>query len=198
MFQNFGPLSAIFGNDNPGGFAPFIPPGTFPADPSLLPPGLEFLALLNDPFFQTATGIAERRAVEAFVLAFDSNFLPIVGQQVTLGPRSGADAEARLDLLQAQAAVVTPRAACDLIATRSDRQARDRLSVRARERQLHEQRRAALPIAGRRAARQRRGSKGGELTFTCVPPGSGQRRAIDRDRDGYARRDRGGGGQRPG
>ena len=32
---------------------------------------------------------------------------------------------------------------------------------------------------------------GGEVTFTCVPPGSGVRMALDRDGDGiYNRRDR--------
>ena len=30
-----------------------------------------------------------------------------------------------------------------------------------------------------------RAQRADELTFTCVPPGSGHRRAIDRDRDGY-------------
>jgi hypothetical protein len=26
---------------------------------------------------------------------------------------------------------------------------------------------------------------GQEVTFTCVPPGTGERAALDRDRDGY-------------
>ncbi|HSG38723.1 MAG TPA: hypothetical protein VLE27_03705, partial [Thermoanaerobaculia bacterium] len=32
--------------------------------------------------------------------------------------------------------------------------------------------------------RQRALQKGGELTYTCTPPGSGVRAAIDRDEDG--------------
>jgi DNA-binding beta-propeller fold protein YncE len=183
-FANFGPLSAAFDFENPGGFKPFIPPGTFPADPSQLPPGLEFLALLNDPFFQTTEGIAERRAVEAFVLAFDSNLLPIVGQQVTLGPRSGADAQARVDLLQAQAAVVAPRPACDLVAaSRSGGYEIGYLYQPASDTFLSSA--GGPPIADADLRRKAR-SKGAELTFTCVPPGSGQRRALDRDRDGCA------------
>jgi DNA-binding beta-propeller fold protein YncE len=184
VFQNFGPLSEIFAADNPGGFAPFIPPGSFPTDPSQLPPGLGFLALLNDPFFQTTQGLSERRAVEAFVLAFDSNFLPIVGQQLTLGPRSGADADQRLDLLQAQAAVTAPRAACDLIATgRSG--SREIGYLYHPESDSFTSSAGGSPISDA-ALRSSARRKGGELTFTCVPPGAGQRRALDRDRDGFS------------
>lgn len=32
--------------------------------------------------------------------------------------------------------------------------------------------------------RQRASQKGGELTYTCTPPGSGVRAGIDRDEDG--------------
>ena len=32
--------------------------------------------------------------------------------------------------------------------------------------------------------RQRASQKGGELTYTCAPPGSGVRLGIDRDEDG--------------
>ena len=158
-------------------------PGPSPLIPPQLPPGLGFLALLNDPFFQTTQGLAERRALEAFVLAFDTNFLPIVGQQVTLGPRSGADAHARLDLLQAQAAVVEPRAACDLIASgRSDKHEIGYLY--APESDSFTSSAGGAPIADA-ALRSKARKKGAELTFTCVPPGSGHRQAIDRDRDGY-------------
>jgi DNA-binding beta-propeller fold protein YncE len=182
-FTNFGPLSSVFGANNPGGFAPYIPPGTFPADPSVYPPGLGFLASLNDPFFQTVTGVIERRAVEAFVLAFDSNFLPVVGQQVTLAANSGADAQARLDLLQVQAAVVTPRAACDLIASgRSGKYEVGYLYDPGTDTFSSSDGGTAIADATLRAGAL---TTGGELTFTCVPPGEGFRRAIDRDLDGY-------------
>ena len=40
---------------------------------------------------------------------------------------------------------------------------------------------APLPDA---SLRQRALQKGGELTYTCAPPGSGARAGIDRDEDG--------------
>jgi DNA-binding beta-propeller fold protein YncE len=184
VFINFGPLSQAFGANNPGGFAPYVPPGSFPSDPSQLPPGLEFLALLNDPFFQTTTGVSERRELEAFMLAFDNNLLPIVGQQVTLGRASGPDALARLDLLEAQAAVVAPQRACDLIATgRVDGRELGYLYDPATHSFASSCGERALPEATLRAGALR---GKGPLTFTCAPPGEGRRRAFDRDRDGYA------------
>ncbi len=39
---------------------------------------------------------------------------------------------------------------------------------------------------------------GGELTYACVPPGSGERIGVDRDGDGFRRRRRAGRRQRPG
>ena len=52
----------------------------------------------------------------AFLIAFDSDVAPIVGQQVTLDDTAGAGAEARLDLLIAQDDVEQPAPACDLVA----------------------------------------------------------------------------------
>src|SRR5262249_7823926 len=50
-----------------------------------------------------APGDPQRRQVEQFMFAFDSNLAPIVGQQVTLGPSSGADAQQRADLMMTRA-----------------------------------------------------------------------------------------------
>ena len=141
VFQNFGPLDPVFGTNNPGGFAPFIPPGSVPGRSRGAAAGPRLSRTARTiPSSRRLQGHAERRAVEAFVLAFDSNFLPIVGQQVTLGPRSGADAAARLDLLQAQAAVVAPRRRVRPHRHGRHRQARDRVPVRSAERQLYQQR----------------------------------------------------------
>ncbi len=61
-----------------------MPPGSIPSLDPRTPP--EFVP---DPgneggFPLTPEGILQRRAVEAFLLAFDSNLAPIVGQQITL------------------------------------------------------------------------------------------------------------------
>ena len=55
--------ASVFNHDNPAGF-PITNPGGFP---------------------NGAAGDPQRRQVEAFMLAFDSNLAPIVGQQATLG-----------------------------------------------------------------------------------------------------------------
>ena len=122
-----------------------------------------------------------RRQVVEFIMAFDSELAPIVGQQVTVSNRTGADTDARLDLLIDRAMVSTPRPECDLIAKgvlldeprgfllddsgnfQSDRSG-ESFSVN----QLKE------------LTRQ----DGNAFTFTCVPPGSGTRIGIDQNNDG--------------
>jgi hypothetical protein len=116
--------------------------------------------------------------VEAFLLAYDSNHKPIVGQQITLGSEGGAVANARLDLLLARAEAGD----CDLIAKGrlrgvskgflyvgggsflTDRAATGTISV------------ANLKKLGSDCRTT--------LTFTCAPRGTGFRAAIDRDDDG--------------
>ncbi len=51
-----------------------------------------------------ANGIHERDAIEAFILAMDSNFAPIVGQHVTLTSKNTKAANARINLFLARAA----------------------------------------------------------------------------------------------
>src|SRR5262249_49142783 len=48
---------------------------------------------------------AQRRQIEQFLLAFDSNLKPIVGQQVTLRAENAAAASPRIDLLLGRASV---------------------------------------------------------------------------------------------
>src|SRR5262249_14536105 len=54
----------------------------------------------------------QRRQVEQFVLAFDSNMAPIVGQQITLTSSNRGTAGPRIDLLEARAAA----GECDVVA----------------------------------------------------------------------------------
>lgn len=128
-----------------------------------------------------AANSAKRRQVVEFVMAMDSDLAPVVGQQITLDANSGTDTEARLDLLLERAAVISPRAECDLIAkgvvqdqargfllTDTDTFQSDRALETYSVAQLKE------------FARQ----GGGAMTFTCVPPGSGRRMGIDQNSDG--------------
>jgi DNA-binding beta-propeller fold protein YncE len=144
----------VFNQTNPGGF-PVPNPDGFPTG---------------------ATGNTQRRQVEQFMLAFDSNLAPIVGQQVTLGPSSGVDAQTRTTLLIARANA----GECEVV-VRGVRAAETRgwLMVGAvfqsdRQAETNTDAELRLDAAG-----------GEERTYMCVPPGSGLRIGIDRDEDGF-------------
>jgi len=144
---------------NPGGFF-FLPPD-HPLAPAFNPIGVQM-----------------RRALEQFMLAFDSNMAPIVGQQITLAPANSAVAGPRIDLLISRAEA----GECDLVAkgnlgagnagylyVGAGAFARDRAAD------------SRLSDAELRALVTRRGA---EITYTCTPPGSGTRIGLDRDLDG--------------
>ncbi len=131
----------------------------------------------------------QRHDLEQFVLAFDTTFAPIVGQQITLTGDNAAVAGPRIDLMIARATtdfdlVGQPGAKeCDLVAKAVvGGQARGYLlnpasgafsSDRAAEPPLTDaQLRAVANVAGQ------------QITYTCVPPGEGVRLGLDRDGDG--------------
>ena len=115
--------------------------------------------------------------LEAFILAFPTNMAPVVGQQVTLTASGSAAAGARIDILRQRA----DAGECDLIAkTRSDDEETGFLYVGSGL--FRKDRRMQPPItdaALRSLAREH------PVTFTCVPPGSGERLGVDRDGDGF-------------
>jgi DNA-binding beta-propeller fold protein YncE len=147
--------------------------------------GISFAELFTGPGNQglptPPEGEAERRQLEAFVLAFPTNLAPIVGQQITLTPTNAAVAGPRIDLLIARANA----GECELIVKGQQRRG-----------QLHEvgffyggggrflPDRVAVPLLTDAVLRRHARAAGGELTYTCVPPGSGKRLGIDRDGDG--------------
>jgi hypothetical protein len=132
----------------------------------------------NGGFPQTPQAEVMRRQVEAFVLAFPSNLAPIVGQQITLAPGSSTAVLARIHLLRqrADAGECALIAKADVLGTevgfmyigagyyRSDRRAHP---------PVHE---AVLWMLA--------APLGHPVTFTCAPPGSGERIGVDRDGDG--------------
>jgi len=111
-----------------------------------------------------ASGFDDRADMEAFLLAFDTNLKPVVGQQVTLGAGASAQARARLDLLIGQA----EHGNCDLVAHLADRSLVYRAGVfvgagGAIESLAHLEQRALVR---------------GPVTFTAVPPGEAARVAA--------------------
>ncbi|KYG07919.1 hypothetical protein BE21_26565 [Sorangium cellulosum] len=180
-FLHDGSFDTLFRFFRGMGFSPFTgftnQFGTFPDNPDGLP--------------DSPAGDAVRRQLEAFLLAFDSNLAPIVGQQVTLSWDNQAAAAPRVDLLIQRANA----GECDLIAkshvivqeigflyTGAGKFAADRL---------------ALPPIPDAVLRQIAVATGRPLTYTCAPPGSGYRAGIDRDEDGFLDGDERGAGSDP-
>jgi DNA-binding beta-propeller fold protein YncE len=126
-----------------------------------------------------------RRAVEQYLLAFDSDLAPIVGQQVTLRRDNAGVARERIKLFEQRAgAPFTSKVLggavteCDLIAkvaledgvqgflfNPASGRFVSRVGVNISDDELRDL--AAVP--------------GHEVTFTCVPPGSGSRIAFNQE-----------------
>ncbi|HEX6861297.1 MAG TPA: hypothetical protein VF414_00695 [Thermoanaerobaculia bacterium] len=130
-------------------------------------------------FVPGPAGELQKRQVEEFQLVFDSNLAPIVGQQTTLTSTNGAAVGARIDLLinRAQAGE------CDLVVKGGDHHGEKGYLYDTVSGLFVGDRSADAPITDA-SLRQRAAQKGGELTYTCTPPGSGMRIGIDRDADG--------------
>jgi DNA-binding beta-propeller fold protein YncE len=126
-------------------------------------------------------GFALRHAIVNYLMAFDSNEAPIVGQQITLTKTNAASAGPRVDLLEQRAAA----GECDLVAkSTSVLGANGGLLYNGSGFQPAS---TALPVISNTLLRALIAA--GLLpavTFTCVPVGEGQRIAIDRDDDGFA------------
>jgi hypothetical protein len=142
--------------------------------------------LANDTGFDDPTN--QIPDMVKFMLAFDSDVAPITGQQVTIGASSGADFHSRIALMITRAStaftsrilggVVTE---CDLIARASI--AGDPVSwlytggapgsaIFDASDGTSTTEASLMALAGST-----------EITFTCVPSGSGTRTALNRDRD---------------
>ncbi|HYL98715.1 MAG TPA: hypothetical protein VEZ90_07150, partial [Blastocatellia bacterium] len=128
---------------------------------------------------------ATRRDVEQFVLAFDSDLAPIVGQQATLTSNNAAGVGPRIDLMIQRAGTsFTSKALggnvteCDLVVNvvqggrvkgfLYDPNAKNFIPDDGSPRVTDSALRALASIPGQ------------EVTYTCTPPGSGQRVAFNR------------------
>lgn len=136
---------------------------------------------LNDP---------QQADVQEFLIAFDSDLAPIVGQQVTLTSSNSGVAGPRIDLMIARAnspfaskVLVDlnggPVNECELIAKLVDGGVASGYLYNGTNFDPDDGSGAISDAALRTKA----ASAGQEITYTCVPPGSGLRMAIDRDGD---------------
>jgi DNA-binding beta-propeller fold protein YncE len=120
-------------------------------------------------FEDSPAGNNRRRQLAQFLLAYETNLRPVVGQQVTVTEANQAAAAPRIALLISRA----DAGDCDLIAKSGGR---GYLYV---GRGIFKQDRAAAPAVTQAALLSTRA-----VTFTCAPLGSGVRLGIDRDQDG--------------
>jgi hypothetical protein len=116
-----------------------------------------------------------RRQTEQYLLAFDSNLFPIVGQQTTLTASNSAAVSDRIDLLMQQADANQ----CDLVAKQSGN--RGYLYAGSG---MFNRNTSSQPTLSDSALRDLALEVHGEITYTCVPPGSGMRIALDRNENG--------------
>jgi hypothetical protein len=131
----------------------------------------------------------ERQNLEQFIFAYDSDFAPIVGQQVTLTSSNAATVDARIDLLIARATTnftlfgTANAKECDLVVkgTVGGEQRGYLLNASTGKFLTDRFEEAALDDSELRAF----ATPGQELTYTCVPPGSGTRMGLDRDQDTF-------------
>ena len=139
--------------------------------------------------------VAERQNLHAFIMAYDTDLPPMVGQQITRTSSNGGTVDPRIDVLltAANTAYVSkllgPGARqCDVIvkgtvAGQARGYLRDLGSSQFRSD------RATEPLLADAVLRSFAGTGGQELTYTCAPFGSGTRMGIDRDLDTYLDRD---------
>jgi len=137
-----------------------------------------FVGVGNHGLLPGPAGEVQRRQLEAFVLAFPTNLAPIVGQQITLTAGSPATVDARIDLLRQRA----DAGECDLIAKTEIADVEVGF-LYAGSGNFRSDRRA-LPAITDATLRFLGSHDGRAITFTCVPPGSGERIGVDRDGDG--------------
>jgi DNA-binding beta-propeller fold protein YncE len=135
------------------------------------------LRFLNAPVFNFPGGNPQRSQVVDFLMAFDSNLAPIVGQQITLTSTNGAIVGSRIDELVARAAV----GECDVV-VKGVIAGELRGAYRTAAGTFQLDRAAEAPLTDV-ALRGLAATSGQELTYTCVPPGSGARASVDRDDD---------------
>jgi len=132
---------------------------------------------------------AERRDQEQFMLQFDNDIAPIVGQQVTLNATNSVVAGPRIDLMIARAAASFTSLLLDGVTTECELVVKGtvggaahgwtRLASGMFQRDDDPAQSALVDDPTLRGL----ATAEGPLTYTCVAPGSGIRAGIDRDLD---------------
>ena len=133
--------------------------------------------------FPAATYEQTRRDAENFMLAFESDLAPIVGQQITLTRTNGSVVGTRIDLLQSRAAAPFTSKVLDGTVTECELVAKLSIAGTPRGFLYNASADSFVPAGGSAGIpdslfRALALIPGQEITFTCVPPGSGPRIAA--------------------
>jgi DNA-binding beta-propeller fold protein YncE len=126
-----------------------------------------------------AAGDPLRRQIDSFMMAFDTNLAPIVGQQTTRSSTNGGVTDPRITLLIARA----DAGECDVVA-KGVVGGEDRGFLYVGSGQFVSDRAADAPLPDA-TLRGLANTAGQEITYTCVPRGSGSRIGVDRDGDSF-------------
>ena len=127
----------------------------------------------------------QQRQLEQLVLAFDSNLAPIVGQQITLTAATETAVATRIGLLIQRATVSDE---CDLV-VKGTLDGEERGGLFTLPAGMFQLDRATDELLSDAQLRVLGSLPGAAMTYTCVPPGSGERIGLDRDEDGFYDRD---------
>lgn len=137
------------------------------------------LGTLHDHFTHSTPFVLsenQKLAIAKYLLVIDSNLAPIVGQQITLSSSSSDEALQRLALLEERALVTIPREECDLIFSGQVEQ--NFVSG------IFQSDSSYLFYSGTQSSKEEMRQLLNQdtviLTFTCVPPNSGARLALNR------------------
>ncbi len=132
----------------------------------------------------------QRRNMEAFMLAFDTDLAPAVGQQVTLDDGNGGTVGSRIDLLVARAEAGFTSAVlggavkeCELV-VRGVIGGLPRGWLYDPANDVFEPDQAGGAMLSDASLRALAATPGQALTYTCAVPTTGVRMALDRDLDG--------------
>jgi DNA-binding beta-propeller fold protein YncE len=125
-----------------------------------------------------------RRDVEQFMLAYDSDLAPIVGQQVTLSSTNSSIVGSRIDLLKQRAGTSFTSKALGGTVMECDLVAKVVSAGRVKGFLFDPAANAFIPDDGSAnvsdaTLRSLAATPGQEVTYTCVPPGSGTRVAFN-------------------
>ena len=137
----------------------------------------------NNSGFPQNNPDATRRDVEQFLLAFDSDLAPVVGQQITLTSSNSAAVGSRIDLLIARAGAPFVSKALNGAVTECDLVAQVALNGRVVGYLYDPVARNFIPDDGSARVsdttlRSYAGTAGQEVTYTAATPGSGARIAF--------------------